>query len=640
MSESWHESDNDRITQNAPWFFDVLAYRPPPYQGECLSGYLLRLAQANGVVSFWDFISDLFPTWRGRQRISVLRWEYPVDNWGRIPLRTQLSLADLRKLTVAPWIEKFRHPLVLSESDYLSPGHFLRGVVHSYLQVCPLCLQEQPYLRLMWRLAPVQVCLHHSCQLQTKCHECGAPLSDAGGLQRYLHCAMCDADLCGLPVVSASEESLATQQRRQDDLQFLLDPDVKLVKLSNPHNEEAREDLRQAIGLKFRYLRYQSGHSSGHMAQVVGVSKQMIGSLELGERTPLPLYLAYLEVLSRSWPDFATLEVPQVFVHGLHEPPYMSLRLCPTPGCPNHQPPPSMAVTMLREMRDQQIVRFRCTACGRTFTRTLDGKLTTKARKPPIRPGEPPPMIKSPEEIARLVKLGLQGESNRRIAHILGWGEKTVRIHWISLGLENQVHQAQSQRRAEEQRQRHVDRCTRVETVLQSMLGRDEEITLREVGYALGQIGDYLQNYPDLAQRVLEVARPHNAQVKERRCEALRTRIIDTIQALRQSNGAMTVKVIAQQAGVTEGKLRLSYPDLHAMVRQTVTEHKAELKASRAMAWCDQINRVAARMVAHGDRPTYNAILSEIGLNKYQAQRTASVLTQLRQWIGDFAPRD
>ena len=30
-----------------PWFFEVLPYRPSPYSDECLSGYLLRLAEVN-----------------------------------------------------------------------------------------------------------------------------------------------------------------------------------------------------------------------------------------------------------------------------------------------------------------------------------------------------------------------------------------------------------------------------------------------------------------------------------------------------------------------------------------------------------------------------------------------------------------
>ncbi len=78
------------------WFFEVLPVRPSPYPGECLSGYLLRLAKANLCLSFMDFVQDLFPMWATITRIIKLRWEHSVDNWGRIPMRTQLSLSSLR----------------------------------------------------------------------------------------------------------------------------------------------------------------------------------------------------------------------------------------------------------------------------------------------------------------------------------------------------------------------------------------------------------------------------------------------------------------------------------------------------------------------------------------------------------------
>jgi transcriptional regulator with XRE-family HTH domain/transposase len=620
-------------TMVEPWFFDVLPHHPPPYPGECLSGYLLRLAQANGFVSFWGLVSDLFPVFRQPNQISLLRWEYPVDDWGRILLRTQLSKTDLRRLTVMPWVEKFRSPPILTPPSALSPGHFLRGVVSPHLQVCPLCLQEQPYLRLMWRLAPVRVCVHHGCLLQAQCHRCGTPLAVLGPTHRHLHCAACGTDLRTLPVVSALADILEAQRRQQAELQFLLDPDVTLAK--NPTG-----DPREAIGLKFRYLRLQTGQSVAAMARQMGVFDGAISALELGRKTPLPLYLTYLEALSWPWFDFADLEVPREFVRSLEEPPLMYLRLCPTPECPNHQPPPSMSVKLLRDLPDGRKARFRCTACGRRFTRTYEGELTAKPRRPPIRPGEPPPVVKSAEEVTRLVEMGLQGISNRQIAHQLGWGEKTVRMYWISLGLEEQVHQAQAERRGREQQERYAALCDRVETILQFLLTQDEEITLRRVGRALGYNSDYLHNYPDLAEWVQEIAQEHNAQVRQRRYEELSARIAQAIEEAKQGNGTMTIHGITQRAGLPYDRLYHSYPELHETVRRAVREHQARMRAARTEARCAQINEAAARLVAQGSRLTYKAILEEAGLHKCSAKADPVVLVLLRRWVGDFAPRD
>ncbi|MCA9875558.1 MAG: TniQ family protein, partial [Anaerolineales bacterium] len=141
-------------------FFDVLPVRIQLYEGECLSGYLLRLAAANGVIDFRAFVQSLFPAWHNRREVHVLRWEYPVDSWGALPLRTQLPIERLARMTLLPWVAKFRTPSIRIDIRQLSPGQILRGLVHPTLQVCPLCLQEEkPYQQLLWRLQPVVTCL-------------------------------------------------------------------------------------------------------------------------------------------------------------------------------------------------------------------------------------------------------------------------------------------------------------------------------------------------------------------------------------------------------------------------------------------------------------------------------------------------
>ena len=90
------------------WFFDTLPLRPDPFPGECLSSYLLRLADLNGYAIFWDMIGDLYPTWDAPEKIHKLKWEYPLKEWGRIPLRTGLKPDELVQLTMLPWVGKFR----------------------------------------------------------------------------------------------------------------------------------------------------------------------------------------------------------------------------------------------------------------------------------------------------------------------------------------------------------------------------------------------------------------------------------------------------------------------------------------------------------------------------------------------------
>lgn len=615
-----------------PWFFEVLPYRPSPYSDECLSGYLLRLAEVNGFVSFWDLAIDLFPAFQHTGQARLLRWEYPVADWGRIPLRTQLSVAELRRLTVMPWCEKFRSMPVLTLPSYLSPGHFLRGVVHPGLRVCPLCLQEQGYLRLIWRLASVHVCTRHKCLLQGQCHRCGTALSVLGPAHRHLRCEACDADLRTLPVEPAADV-VEIQQRQQADLQFLLDPDVILA-------HGPLEDLPKALGLKFRYLRLQTGQSVSAMARQMGIHDGSITALELGQGASLPFYLTYLEALSCSWPDFAALEVPLEFVQSLEQPYLLHLRLCPQPECPNHRPPPSVGVRLLRDLPDCQRARFRCSACGRRFTCTYEGELVVKPRRPPIAPDRLSRSLKSEAEIDYLVEMGLQGTSNRQIARHLGWGEKTIRLYWEALGIEEQVHQAQAQRRVEEQQERLDALRDQVETTLYALLSQDDEITLCRVSAALGHTPEYLCNYPCLAERIQEVGQLHRIQTRKRQYEMVAAQIHQAIEEAKRENGTLTVHGISQRTGMTHQRLSRVFPELHALVQDAVNEHRARMRTECVKAQCAQINAAAMQLVAQGSRLTQAAILRQAGLQTYSTTSNPVVVELLRTWTSDFAPHD
>ena len=271
------------------WFFESLPLRPSPYAGECLSGYLLRLADLNGCTILWDLVGDLFPTWDAPQQINKLKWEYPLKEWGRIPLRTGLTPGELTRLTVASWVEKFRLPPDLHRSIYMSPGHFLKNLVNPVLRVCPLCLQSQPYLRLLWRLLPVTVCLEHGCLLQERCSACGTTLTPVSQDHRHLRCPACGTDFRSLSVTMAAQDILNVQRRRQEDFCFLLDPATAIAKSG------ADTDPSHSLGMKFHYLRDQAGMATKAMAQKANLTVETITSVEQGALVPLRHYLSYLE---------------------------------------------------------------------------------------------------------------------------------------------------------------------------------------------------------------------------------------------------------------------------------------------------------------------------------------------------------
>lgn len=619
-----------------PWFFEVLPCRPAPYPDECLSGYLLRLADANGVAQFWDLASELFPRWSYSHQVTRLRWEYPVEDWCRLVQRLHITVSALRALTVAPLVAKFRPPLEQARSHTWSPGMELHGVVKPDLQVCPLCLQAAPYVRLVWRLASVAACLEHGCRLQTHCQACGTLLSAASPAQRHLRCANCGADLRSLPVVPAPALVLAAQARHTTGLRFLLDPEPRLV----PALPSGSPELPGAVGLKFRYLRVQEKRSVAAMARQMRVDGGTLSALELGQPAPLALYLAYLDQFELNWPEFAGLHIPPEFVEELHTPPHLALRRCPTEGCPNHGPQPTPQVILLADLPKQRIARFGCRACGHTFTRSYDGHLTARPRQPVLQPGDPPTIPKPPREVARLKAMGLRGETNRRIARALGWGAKTVHMYWIALNLEDQVHQAQARRRARERRDAQAALRAQVEAVLQAMGQEEQVITVSRVAVRLGQGPDYLNNHRDLAQRVMTVAGSHNARLKQQRYATVQAVLEQAIAQMQQSDTLVTVAALVQPTGLSYDRLRLDYPELFRLVQQAARSHRARWRDARRQARQAAINAAAARLVARGTRLTYGIILKEAGLSTHTPKSDPVLRDLLQQWVGGFAAHD
>ena len=617
------------------WFLELLPLRPGPYPGECLSGYLLRLAELNGYTILWDMVGDLFPMWKAPQQIGMLKWEYPLENWGRIPLRTGLSCAELTRLTVASWVEKFRTPIDITRSNYMSPGHALHGILNPNSRICSLCLQSQPYLRLIWRLLPVTVCLEHGCFLEEKCSGCGAVLIPVGQDHRHLRCPACGTDLRSLPAVMAPQDMLNSQRRRQGEFQFLLDPETILAKA----DEDSAYDPAHALGLKFRYIRHLAKASTKAMAKKANLSTTALESIEQGDRTALPHYLTYLESIHMSWKEFAMLEIPGEFLRELQSPRHLSLRVCPDPKCPGSEMPSGSRVFMLLDTPEQHFARFRCKMCGKRFTRSYDGSLRTKPRHPSLHTGDKHILMKSQTEIASLIEMGLRGECNRKIARNMGWGEKTVRIYWIVLGLEAQVHQAQAKRRADRKLEQHGRLGAQIQAILEPLLQEKRCLTVQEVYQAMGSNCFYLQGHPDQKQYLRQVILQHNICFKQQRDDAVSAQIARSIASLASIDRVVSVDEITGQAGLSYTQFRKNYPALHLEVHRAIREHRIRIKELHLKSQIRQVDEAASRLVEKGVRLNYQAILREAGLSRY-AYHSTPIRDALARWISNLAPRD
>lgn len=142
---------------------------PLPFPGECLMGYVLRLTQENGYgTSSWIFeLAGLKINLVSRGRPAL----YRVDS----------DLAALRQVTglTSSECEQLSYRLIEFENAIVVSGHHLPVdcVRFGSPKVCPGCLKQDEYCRIMWDLLPFTACPSHKAILIDKCPRCKKPLS-------------------------------------------------------------------------------------------------------------------------------------------------------------------------------------------------------------------------------------------------------------------------------------------------------------------------------------------------------------------------------------------------------------------------------------------------------------------------------
>lgn len=196
----------------------LLLRTPKPHALESFRGYLLRLAETNGL-SDPSPILKLAGVTEGRMRCA----EHPVE------VLSSVTGHDVNLLAHLP----LTHPI--SNIQQVSGHAVSKGYsIVSKAKICPCCIKEQGYAPAYWDLIAVQGCYKHKQSLVSECIVCNANLSwRRPGL---LTCE-CGADLSELTGNSMSQE----------ELEFLKIIDAKF-------NGLLLEDSESITGLPFKHL--------------------------------------------------------------------------------------------------------------------------------------------------------------------------------------------------------------------------------------------------------------------------------------------------------------------------------------------------------------------------------------------------
>jgi hypothetical protein len=135
----------------------------PPRADENLRGYLLRISELNGYEN---------PLWLRRAAGLEFLTASSMDH-------VQALALILRRKP-----EEMVHMSLLAQPGKASTHRpFLQTVVHRHLielqdvRLCPTCLSDDPYMRLLWDFRPLPCCPVHETHFATDCPACRKPIS-------------------------------------------------------------------------------------------------------------------------------------------------------------------------------------------------------------------------------------------------------------------------------------------------------------------------------------------------------------------------------------------------------------------------------------------------------------------------------
>ncbi len=290
-----------------PDYFDVLPYHPQPQPLESLTGYLLRLAEGNGLQSVQGLVATCFPNPGGQKYIHIPT-DHPMTDWRGLPRVAACTEAALRATTFYHLAKKFG-----TSTRPQGIGAFLRDSITCHFRYCPHCLAERGYHALPWRFVGLMGCAEHNCRLLDRCGHCGnlLPLVPTAPLRIGL-CPHCGGDLrhCRSATLTDTEQQQTLKQ--QQALEFLLSP-----------NPAAEADGSQQMGRRLVSCRLQQGVTAATMAEQLAIPRRSITFIEQGRRSGaggnFERYQQYVTYLGLHWPEVLTMPLPPDTDTQLHQ---------------------------------------------------------------------------------------------------------------------------------------------------------------------------------------------------------------------------------------------------------------------------------------------------------------------------------
>jgi len=284
---------------------DVLPLRPRPRPSESLTGYLARLADANGVRAV-DALSAICFSGQDR-RIPRAQADYPPRSLAALSAASGCSRAALLGTTFYHLAVKF------GRSPAPQPlSRFLAGSVAPHLRYCPACVAESGSHSLAWRFPRLRGCTRHENRLLDACGHCGQPVPLLAAPLRIGMCPACRGDLRTCVAVRLDQAARRPTAAFARDVAFLLAP--------RPAPEDDREGARY-IGRRLGRARRARGLLAAEVAMGLSVPLGRVEGMErgnvVGRGGSFADYVAYADRLGLSIRDLFTSALEEAEIGAL-----------------------------------------------------------------------------------------------------------------------------------------------------------------------------------------------------------------------------------------------------------------------------------------------------------------------------------
>jgi hypothetical protein len=277
-----------------PWsdrshsIWNLLPLHPRPEALESITGYITRLAEANGLQSINELGALV-----GGMRLSSLNKnpDYPTVVYP--------GLAHLTGHSEDVWLDMTFFHLIQYFGQSLHPSvlhQFLTGSIATSFRYCPVCLAEHTpaYYSLLWRFLLLPGCSEHGVRFLDQCGHCGSSIPIFRPTPHLTRCPLCRGDLrtCKSAHLGCDERE-PTEQRTRD-----------LSMLLTPGHWPLWEEQAKLIGRRFQILRQRRDLWIPEIAQHLGLATSIIRDIDYVSRfrkASLKDYMQYATLLGYSF---------------------------------------------------------------------------------------------------------------------------------------------------------------------------------------------------------------------------------------------------------------------------------------------------------------------------------------------------